>query len=168
MQQEQCHRNPKAISRAQNFDKSLDFNYNPHDQEDIDIFDDQKKLALSVFERALLTDQEKYTVRSHETGCETQLVYKDFYNYHAKSAKASLTTSYQTSYLSISRIDEWKGLDELFILHLQYKLRTCEDAVPHTDKRLENMKNIMLENYATSRSRLKQVKDMDDQLKMHS
>ena len=59
--------------------------------------------------------------------------------------KASLITSSQLSYLTITRTYEWKGVDEGFILHWQDKLRIYEDTVPSTEKWLESIKTIMLE-----------------------
>ena len=87
-------------------------------------------------------------------------------NYHTSSIKASLTTSSQISYLTISIIDELKGVDEDFIIHWNEKLRACEATIPRTDKWSDSMEKIMLEHDAAPLPQLKNVKCMDEQLKL--
>ena len=117
MQWDQWHTPLKATSRAQKVDKVLDINYNPHHQENINLFDEQKKFACSVFERTILTDQGRHIVRHNENYYDAQVVHKDFLKNRTKSVKYSSTTSSQLSCLTIARIDECEGADESFILH---------------------------------------------------
>ena len=44
------------MSQVQNVDKVIEITCNPRDQEDINSFDEQKKLMHYVFEHTLLTD----------------------------------------------------------------------------------------------------------------
>ena len=107
----------KATATAQNINNASNVHYKPTDADEPDLFDEQKNVMCSVFELTLLTDQGKSTVRAHESDYEAQKVYEDLLNYHTISEKASLTTSSRLIYLTIARIDEWKGTDESSMLY---------------------------------------------------
>ena len=89
------------------------------------------------------------------------------FKFHANSVKSSLKTSSQLSDLTIEKIDEWKVTDESFIIYWKNELRTCEDTFPRTEKWLDSMKIIMLENFVALCPHLKNVKDMSEQTKTH-
>ena len=84
----------------------MDVNCNPSNQDEINLFDEQKTFVHSIFKLTFLTDEVKPIVRFHETDYDCQAVYKDLINYYTNLAKDSLTASSQLSYLTISRIEE--------------------------------------------------------------
>ena len=73
LQYDQCHSRVRATARAQNVDNTLDVEYSTSKEDNVELFEDQKKFVCSVFERDLLTDQGNAIDRHHEDDYGTQV-----------------------------------------------------------------------------------------------
>ena len=144
----------------------LNKDYNPTTTKDIDLFLEKKKCMHSVFERTLLTDQGKASVRQYESTYDSQIICKHLSAYYEENAKAALDSSSLLACITAARIDEWKGSSESFMLNWQEKVRQYELLVKPEDKFSSAIKLTMLQNTISPVEHLKQVKDTAQQLKV--
>ena len=81
------------------------------------LYNEEKKFAQFNFERALLLNQVKSIVRSHEDEYDSQVVHKYLLQFHVSSFRVVLMESVKLHCLATAAEEECKGTEEGFILH---------------------------------------------------
>ena len=108
--------------------------YTSFNRDRTESFEKHKRFVDSVFEQTLLINQGKETFILYETEDDAQAACKYLQTHHINSFKSSLASSSQLTFLAIAITNEWKGVDEYFVLHWQDDLISHEAVATSNDK----------------------------------
>ena len=98
-------------------DDIFNHQYMPRTVNNKDIFTKKQKFMYSVFMKVLLTDRGKRYVREHEVDFDAQKVYEKLSTFCTDSTAARVNASDLLSYITLGKIDSWKGTSKSFIIH---------------------------------------------------
>lgn len=129
----------------------------------------QAKLAYlySVFERTLLTDTGKASVRRHEATFDARAIYIEVKQNAESSTKSSLDASKLLSWLTTTKLgtSTWNGTTHAFILFWLEQLRLYHNMISITDHLSDALQRQMLENAVHDIPDLRNVKIQADHLR---
>jgi len=103
-------------------------------------------------------------VRKHHATSDAQKVYDDLSQHYVKSTRANIVASDLLAYISTSKLQDWPGTTEAFVLHWTEQCRLYNDLVPPTDKIGDGVKLTLLQNAVSHVSDFAQIKVTADQL----
>ena len=127
----------------------------------------QKKNIYSVFDKILLTDQEKKIVRKHEADKDAQKVYAKLSTLAVKHTKDLLNSSELLTYITPARLGNgyYTSTTGSFIINFNDQNRIYETLVDISDHLSGVQKRTMLENIVGPIPYLKYAKNQSDQSK---
>ena len=165
------NRSVKAQANAQGVEDILNHEFKPaaDDPEAVALFAEKQKYMYAMFDKTLLTDQGKKSVRLYDGNA--QLVYKHFTEASLNSTKASMDSAKILAYITSAKIGEgaWKGNAQSFILHWEEQVRRYDaQCALDKDKFSDVQLMTMLQNTVHGIKELRAVKLLSDQQRVSS
>jgi hypothetical protein len=159
-------RRTRAQATAQGVDNVLDVSYVPVLPQDIELFKEQNKYMMAVFNTCVQTDFGKTLIRKFEGTHDAQLLFAELERHAKTSTSAILTASELLSYITTATLGKntWNGTTTSFVLHWEEQVRLYERYVPPTSHLGTELKRTLLQNAVNGITDLRQVKLNADQL----
>jgi len=155
-------------ANAQGVKLVFDHNCLPLTIEAKELFHEKQKFVLSVFERALQTQNGKSIVRKHRDDGDAQKVWKEVCDVYEQSIHASVNAADLLEYITTARLGDgkWKSGCENFIIHWD---KTCDDydnlCEDPSDCIVQGQRKTLLQNAVSRIDDLCAGKVTQDQLK---
>ena len=158
--------NAVATSWTQDVEDIFHEAYLSSNPDEISLFN-KKKYIYSVFDKILLTDQEKKIVRKHEADKDAQKVYAKLSTLAVKHTKDLLNSSELLTYITPARLGNgyYTSTTGSFIINFNDQNRIYETLVDISDHLSGVQKRTMLENIVGPIPYLKYAKNQSDQSK---
>ena len=159
-------RRTRAQATAQGVENVLDPNYVPVLPQDIELFKEQNKYMMAVFNTCVQTDFGKTLIRKFEGTHNAQMLFSELEQHAKTSTSAILTASELLSYITTATLgrNTWNGTTTSFVLHWEEQVRLYERYVPIQSHLGTELKRTLLQNAVNGITDLRQVKLNADQL----
>jgi hypothetical protein len=134
-----------------------------HDQESIDLFQQQNIFMFSVFNSCLLTDMGKTLVRKHVNTMDAQRVWSEYLAYIKDSSKGAADRRKLHNYLCTTLLDNnFKGTTQQFVLHYLEQFRKLDEISDPTEHLPMSVCLTFLQNAVSGIKDLWMVETMDE------
>ena len=159
-------RRTRAQATAQGVENVLDPTYVPILPQDVELFKEQNKYMMAVFNTCVQTDFGKTLIRKFEDTHDAQLLFVELERHAKTSTSAILTATELLSYITTATLGKntWNGTTTSFVLHWEEQVRLYERYVPPTSHLGTELKRTLLQNAVNGITDLRQVKLNADQL----
>ena len=159
-------RRTRTQATAQGVENVLDVSYVPVLPQDVELFREQNKYMMAVFNTCIQTDFGKTLVRKYEGTIDAQMLFVELERHAKTSTSAILTATELLSYITTATLGKntWNGTTTSFVLHWEEQVRLYERYVPSTSHLGTELKRTLLQNAVNGITDLRQVKLNADQL----
>ena len=156
----------RAQATAQSVENVLDPTYVPVLPQDKELFMEQKKYMMAVFNTCVQTDYGKGLIRKYEGTHNAQQLFAELEKRAKSSTSAIITASELLSYITTATLgrNTWNGTTTAFVLHWEEQVRLYERYVDVQSHFSTELKRTLLQNAVNGITDLRQVKLNADQL----
>lgn len=159
-------RRTRAQATAQCVEPVLDPAYVPLSQDDKELFMEQQKYMMAVFNTCIQTDFGKGLIRKFEGTHDAQKLFAELELRAKSSTSAIITAAELLSYITTATLGKntWNGTTTSFVLHWEEQVRLYERYVDVQSRFTTELKRTLLQNAVNGITDLRQVKLNADQL----
>ena len=159
-------RRTRAQATAQCVERVLDPGYTPLSPDEKELFWEQQKYMMAVFNTCVQTDYGKGLIRKYEGTHDAQAIFAELEERARTSTSAIITASELLAYITTATLgrDIWNGTTTAFVLHWEEQVRLYNRYVDTQSRLSTEIQRTLLQNAVNGITDLRQVKLNADQL----
>ena len=167
---ESFKRSVLVTARAHDCEEILQPTFRPRgDADSLEVFRLKNDFMYSVFNKCLLSDMGKTSLRKHLDNMNAQWVWEEFATHMTTSSKGKAEKHRLHTYVTTTVLDKtWKGTTEQFILHFNEQFRQLNEVSPPQESLTYTTRLTLLQTAVHNIPELRMVETMEEFISLFS